>query len=67
LIWFDFLTLFRRVNTFTGTTTTVAGNGKNGYADGPALESSFETPVGVCFDNESMITIYDNYNNMRVW
>jgi sugar lactone lactonase YvrE len=46
-----------------GETSTVAGNGKPGYADGPARQTQFNGPIGVAVDTRGNIYVADTYND----
>ena len=45
-----------------GTIRTVAGSGKKGYRDGPALEAQFDGPKHICVDNADNVYIADDVN-----
>ncbi|NQT13888.1 MAG: hypothetical protein HQ582_14130 [Planctomycetes bacterium] len=45
-----------------GTIRTVAGTGKRGFADGPALEAQLGSPKHVCVDSEGNVFIADDAN-----
>lgn len=47
-----------------GTVTTVAGNGKNAFANGPALEASFFSPTGIERDAQGNFYVADQTNNL---
>jgi hypothetical protein len=51
----------RRIRKITadGTVSTVAGSGKRGSADGPALEASFEDPTGVAAGPDGSVYVLD--------
>ena len=46
-----------------GTISTVAGTGKNGFADGPAVSALFRHPVAIAFDAAGSLYIADDYDN----
>ena len=46
-----------------GETSTVAGNGKPGYADGPGRNAQFNGPIGVAVDARGNIYVADSYND----
>jgi len=52
----------RRVSV-RGETSTVAGDGKPGYADGPARTAQFNGPIGVAVDARNNIYVADSYND----
>jgi len=45
-----------------GAVTTVAGTGGRGWRDGPAMESAFDGPYGICADRDALY-IADTGNN----
>lgn len=47
-----------------GTVSTLAGNGKNAFANGPALEASFFSPTGLDRDAEGNFYVADQTNNL---
>lgn len=51
-----------RAVTPNGKIQTVAGTGKNGYRDGPALEAQFGSPKHVCVDDNDNVYIADDLN-----
>jgi DNA-binding beta-propeller fold protein YncE len=54
-----------RVLRASGQVETLAGGGKGGYQDGPALQAEFLTPQGVAPGNQGEIYIMDT-NNRRI-
>jgi DNA-binding beta-propeller fold protein YncE len=46
-----------------GETSTIAGNGKPGYADGPERKAQFNGPIGVAVDAHGNIYVADTYND----
>jgi sugar lactone lactonase YvrE len=46
-----------------GETSTIAGNGKPGYADGPDRQAQFNGPIGVAVDAHGNIYVADSYND----
>ena len=46
-----------------GETSTVAGDGKPGYANGPARNAQFKGPIGVAIDTRGNIYVADTYND----
>jgi sugar lactone lactonase YvrE len=54
----------RKVDAKTGTITTVAGNGKQGYGGdgGKATDAMLNEPYGICFDNDDNLYIVDRLN-----
>ena len=51
-----------RVVSTDGTIRTVAGNGKKGFRDGPALQAQFGSPKHVCTDHDGNVYIADDQN-----
>ena len=47
-----------------GNIYTLAGNGKKGEQDGPALKSTFNGPKHLCFDKQGNIVIADDKNQL---
>jgi hypothetical protein len=45
-----------------GQVTTIAGNGKAGYADGTGAAAQFAGAMGICIDNGGNIYVADPYN-----
>ncbi|MEN8226061.1 MAG: T9SS type A sorting domain-containing protein [Bacteroidota bacterium] len=43
--------------------TTIAGNGNDGYLDGPAMDAMFNYPRGICLDDTGNIYIGDSWNH----
>ena len=46
-----------------GETSTIAGNGEPGYADGPERKAQFNGPIGVAVDSRGNIYVADSYND----
>jgi len=46
-----------------GETSTIAGNGKPGYADGEGRKAQFNGPIGVAVDTSGNIYVADSYND----
>lgn len=55
--------LIRKV-TLDGLVSTIAGNGQEGFADGPALNASFNKPRGVAVDAAGNILVTDTFNHV---
>lgn len=51
-----------RVVRSDGTIHTVAGNGKKGFRDGPALQAEFGSPKHICCDPAGNVYIADDLN-----
>lgn len=51
-----------RVVKANGTIHTVAGSGKRGFADGPALSAEFGSPKHICVDDKDNVYIADDQN-----
>lgn len=45
-----------------GTIETVAGNGKRGFVDGPALQAEFGSPKHLCVDDQDAVYVADDEN-----
>jgi len=50
--------------TTVGVVTTFAGNGTNGYADGPAATAEFYAPKSAAFDTQGNLYVADFGNNV---
>jgi sugar lactone lactonase YvrE len=46
-----------------GSVTTLAGNGKPGFADGPGALAQFNGPVGIAVDDAGIVYVADTYND----
>jgi sugar lactone lactonase YvrE len=46
-----------------GVVTTLAGDGSAGFADGPAAQARFDSPVGVAVDKDGNVYVADTYND----
>ena len=51
-----------RVVEADGTIHTVAGSGKRGHDDGPALQATFGSPKHICVDDDDNVYIADDQN-----
>ena len=51
-----------RVVDADGNIQTVAGTGKSGHDDGPALEATFKSPKHICIDDQDNVFIADDQN-----
>jgi glucose/arabinose dehydrogenase len=47
----------------TGQVTTLAGNGKPGFADGKGALAQFNAPVGLAVDRDGVVYVADTYND----
>ena len=56
--------LIRKISS-SGSVTTVAGSGSQGFADGMGLAASFNNPTGVAVDKNGMVFVAD-YKNHRI-
>lgn len=54
----------RRIDAFTNTITTIAGNGKNEFSGdgGLAINASLKRPIGVCIDKDGDLLIADFFS-----
>ncbi|MCK9688571.1 gluconolaconase [Scleromatobacter humisilvae] len=46
-----------------GVVTTLAGNGKPGYRDGPGAQAQFDGPMGLAVDAAGRVIVADAYND----
>ena len=46
-----------------GEISIVAGDGRPGYADGPAVRARFNGPIGVAVDEKGRVIVADTYND----
>ena len=46
-----------------GAVSTLAGDGRAGYADGPAASARFDAPLGVAVDKAGNVYVADTYND----
>lgn len=49
--------------TLSGVASTLAGDGGEGYKDGPAATAEFDLPAGVAVDTDGTVVVADSYNN----
>jgi RHS repeat-associated protein len=47
-----------------GVVSTIAGNGSNGWVDGPALSAKFREPRGIAFDADGNLIVADSNNSV---
>lgn len=52
-----------RVISPSGVVSTLAGSGVLGYADGPNISASFNSPMGLVLDSSCNVYVSDNMNN----
>lgn len=52
-----------RMVTPDGIASTVAGNGNDGFVDGPATDAEFYVPIGITIDKEGNILVGDEGNS----
>src|SRR5690606_10979058 len=54
----------RMIDLTTGTISTVAGNGENGYGGdgGPAVDAKLNRPFGIAFDADGDLYVSDSFN-----
>ena len=55
--------LIRKI-TPSGLVSTLAGNGKTGYIDGPGTMAEFYNPQGIAVDSYGNVYVADTYNNV---
>jgi len=55
--------IIRKITT-AGVVSTLAGNGLNGYVDGPALTAEFSSPSGIAVDSKGTVYVADRGNNI---
>ena len=53
----------RKINTVTGTVTTLAGTGTPGWKDGAADQAKFSSPADVCVDDSGNVFVSDFLNH----
>ena len=53
----------RKINTFTNTVSTFAGNGVAGYADGMDSLAQFNSPSDICVDDSGNVYVSDFLNH----
>jgi sugar lactone lactonase YvrE len=46
-----------------GSVTTLAGNGRPGFADGRGIDARFNGPVGIAVDDAGIVYVADTYND----
>jgi len=46
-----------------GVVTTLAGNGRPGWRDGPGAQAQFDGPMGVAIDTQGRVIVADAYND----
>ena len=52
----------RRIDS-DGTVSTLAGSGKKGFANGPAADAQFDSPVGLCVAADGRLVVVDEGNH----
>jgi len=55
--------VIRKITT-AGVVSTLAGNGTQGYADGPGAVAEFRNPEGIAVDPQGNVYVADNGNNL---